>query len=207
MKIDIFSDTVCPWCRIGKQNLHEALKEWQGEEVEVRFRAFQLDPTTPVEGRPFRETMSQKFGSGMDLSQLFGQVVRAGQGAGLHFDFDKVGYMPNTLLSHQVVALAPEGRQEEVMDAIFKAYFEDGRDIGSIDVLLAIAEPFGMETGWLRKELEAKTKLSEVEEDLDFAKQVGITGVPFFILNDKYAVSGAQPPAVFLQAMEKAAQG
>lgn len=208
MIIDIFQDTVCPWCRIGKQNLLEALKEWNGEPVEIRYRAFQLDASTPVEGLPFRETMTRKFGSrGADLNQMFGQVEQAGKAAGVPFDFSKVEYMPNTLLSHQLYALVPQDRQPELLEAIYKAYFEDGRNIGDIETLLEIGEAFGLEKEATRERLVNKEKLPQVEEDLAFAKQVGISGVPFFILNNKFALSGAQPPHVFAQALEKAKQG
>lgn len=207
MIIDIFQDTVCPWCRIGKQNLLEALKEWKDEPVEIRYRAFQLDPTTPVEGLPFRETMAKKFGSaGTDILRMFGQVEQAGKAAGVPFDFSKVEYMPNTLLSHQLYSLVPRERQAELVEAIYKAYFEDGRNIGDIEVLLEIGEAFGLERESTRERLVNKEKLQQVEKDLAFAKEVGITGVPFFIINNKFALSGAQPPHVFVQALEKAKQ-
>ncbi|WP_409343531.1 DsbA family oxidoreductase [Paenibacillus sp. MBLB4367] len=208
MIIDIYQDTVCPWCRIGKQNLQEALKEWQGEPVEIRYHAFQLDPGTPVEGLPFRETMTKKFGAaGSDINRIFGQVEQAGKAAGVNFDFSKVEYMPNTLLSHQLYNLVPEEKQAELVEAIYQAYFEDGRDIGDINVLLEIGESFGLDKESARQQLESKEKLPRVEKDLAFAKEVGITGVPFFILNNKFALSGAQPPNVFAQALEKAKQG
>ena len=107
MKIDIFSDTVCPWCRIGKENLFQALKlREQTGTVDIRWRAFQLDPTTPKEGRPFHESLQAKFGGEDRMKEIFGQVCKVGEACGLPFDFDKIDYSPNTLLSHQLIKIA-----------------------------------------------------------------------------------------------------
>jgi predicted DsbA family dithiol-disulfide isomerase len=204
MQIDIFQDTVCPWCRIGKQNLLQALEGWQGEAVQLRFRAFMLDTTIPPAGLPFRETMAKKFGASTNMDSMFAQVTQAGKAAGLKFDFSRVEYMPNTLLSHQVIALAPQELQLLVVEAINRAYFEEGKNIGDPEVLLTVAAQAGMKAEVLREQITAKKGLDEVEQDLSYAGKVGITGVPFFILNNQYAISGAQPPDVLHQAMEQA---
>ncbi len=204
MVIDIFQDTVCPWCRIGKQNLQTALAEWQGEEVEIRYRAFQLDPTTPLEGHPYQETMLKKMGGTPEqLHSALQRVTDAGQAAGVRFDFSSVQTMPNTILSHQTIALTPEERKQDMVDAIYRAYFEDGKDIGDREVLLRLAEQIGLNREDISARLLAKEGLEEVEEDLEFAGKAGITGVPFFIINNKYALTGAQPAGTFLQALEK----
>lgn len=202
MRIDIFHDTVCPWCRIGKKNVMDAVSQW-GEPVEIRWRAFILDPSIPEQGLPFRETMQRKFGGNADLSQLFGQVARAGEAVGVHFDFDKVQMMPNTRLSHRLIALAPEEKKAEIVEAINRAYFEEGRDTGRLDVLLQVASETGLDADSLRGRLERGEAVDQLEEDLAFGRQAGITGVPFFILNGKYALSGAQPDTAFLQAFER----
>jgi predicted DsbA family dithiol-disulfide isomerase len=207
MIIDIFQDTVCPWCRIGKKNLTDALEKWSGEPVEVRYRAFQLDPTTPLEGRDFRNVMEGKTGGSPErLDQMFSQVTSAGSAVGLHFDFSKVEKMPSTLQSHQLIALAPEESKQQVLDAIYRSYFEEGKDIGDTETLLDIAELAGLDRSDTASRLQTKEGLEQVEEDLAFASQAGITGVPFFVINDKYALTGAQPSSTILQAMEQIAQ-
>lgn len=205
MKIQLFHDTVCPWCRIGKQNLTKALAEWTGEPVELTVRAYMLDPSIPAEGLPFRETMQKKFGGQVDLNQMFAQVVEAGKGAGLHFDFEKVGFMPNSRMSHRLLELVPEESRVALLTAIYKAYFEDGRDIGNIEVLLQLADEAGVGSKELRERLAGGEGEQEVARDLAYGREVGITGVPFFIIDDKYALTGAQPPSVFLQVLQKVA--
>lgn len=207
MVIEIFQDVVCPWCRIGKKHLMDALEQFTDEPVEIRYRAFQLDPNTPTEGLPFQEMMQTKFRAGQDqLEGMFQQVTQAGRAAGLHFDFGKVGFMPNTLKAHQLIAIAPEAMKRELIDALFKAYFEDGQDVGNVDVLLDTAAALGMDREAAAASLKAKTGLEEVEDDLAFAQQVGVTGVPFFIINHKYALTGAQPTTTFLQALQQISQ-
>ncbi|WP_127588435.1 DsbA family oxidoreductase [Paenibacillus koleovorans] len=203
MQIQVFSDTVCPWCRIGKQNLFAALEQW-GQPFELQWRAFQLDPTTPKEGLPFRETMTKKFSGRADLPQLFNQVVQAGKASGVRFDFDRVEFMPNTLLSHQLIELMPGESQTAFVDAVFRAYFEEGQDIGRLEVLLQLAAEVGGDPEQLRARVATGEGEKQVQEDLAFARQVGISGVPFFILNNKYALSGAQPVSAFLQAFQQA---
>jgi predicted DsbA family dithiol-disulfide isomerase len=207
MIIDVYQDTVCPWCRIGKANLFSALAKWEGaDSVTLRWHAFQLDPTTPAEGRDFNQSMVAKMGGPERLKQIFGQVTQAGAASGLHFDFDKVTRMPNTLLSHQLISLAPEEMKLKLIDAIYQAYFEDGRDIGSLDVLVAIAEESQIDGAKLREQLEANEALEAVKADLASAQDYAIRGVPYFILDGKLAVSGAQAADGFLSALKQAAE-
>jgi predicted DsbA family dithiol-disulfide isomerase len=207
MIIDIFQDTVCPWCRIGKKNLTDALDKWTGEDVEIRYRSFQLDPSTPLEGKPYKENMKSKFGDNPErLQGMLQQVTSAGAAVGVNFDFSRVERSPNTLKSHQLILLAPEDKKQDVVDAIYQAYFEEGRDIGNVEVLLEIATEAGIDAESLAERLRAKDGLEQVEDDLEFASKVGITGVPFFIINDKYALTGAQPSSTILQALEQVAQ-
>jgi predicted DsbA family dithiol-disulfide isomerase len=207
MIIDIFQDTVCPWCRIGKKNLTDALEKWSGETVEVRYRAYQLDPSTPLEGRPFQETMKTKMGGTPErLQAMLQQVTSAGAEVGVNFDFARVEKMPNTLKSHQLISLTPEANKQQMVDALYRAYFEEGRDIGDVEVLLEIVEQTGLKKVNFAQRLQTKEGLEQVEDDLAFASQIGITGVPFFIINDKYALTGAQPLSTIMQALEQIAQ-
>ncbi|OAS15208.1 DsbA family oxidoreductase [Paenibacillus oryzisoli] len=204
MRIDIFQDLVCPWCRIGKKNLMDALEKFTAEPVELHYRAYQLDPSTPAEGVDFGKLMRTKFRADESkLQAMLQQVTQAGQVSGLHFDFAQITTMPNTLKAHQLIAIVPEEVKQKLVDDLFRAYFEDGKDIGDIDFLLETASQLGMDPQQIRLQLQAKEGLEEVEDDLEFASQAGVTGVPFFVINQKYALTGAQPATTFLQALEQ----
>lgn len=205
MQIDVFADTVCPWCRIGKRHLELALAEWQGEPVTVNYRSFFLDPTTPPEGRDFRENMLAKGGGRMSLEDFFGAPRQRGAAIGLTFNFDDIEKSPNTMLSHRLAYLTPKEKRGDVLDAIYAAYFEHGRDIGDIDVLVDIATANGLDGAAIREALESEAGTAEVQDDVDYARQVGISGVPFFVFNNKYAFSGAQPPESIRRVMEQVA--
>lgn len=202
MHIDIFSDTVCPWCRIGKANLDKALEQVD-EPVTIRWRTFLLDPTMPEEGRDFRDKMSM-FGSAEQLQQMFAQTAEAGKRAGVDFDFDKISMSPSTFLSHRLIHIAPEEQQLALAEAIMSAYFEEGADIGKLDVLLSIAGGLGLDEAELRKKLDHGDGKSELAQDVSASQHFGIRSVPFFIIDQRVGVSGAQPPDVFLQAFTQA---
>jgi len=209
MIIDLYSDMVCPWCRIGKKNMHDAIMAWSSETnepVDVRYRAFMLDPTLPPEGKPFRETMEAKMGGAARLDPMLQRVTDAGAAIGLTFRFDRITRMPNTLLAHRITAILPEDSRRAWVDAAMDAYFEEGRDIADPDVLLELAAGIGADAGDLRRRLDAGEGLDETDRDFAAAQGMGITGVPFFILNGKYALSGAYPSAQFLAAFRKIAQ-
>jgi predicted DsbA family dithiol-disulfide isomerase len=206
MRIDIFQDTVCPWCRIGKQHLFEAIARWDGEPIDIHYRAFLLDPTTPMEGRP-ASSLIEKFGSEERVSQAHAHVCQAGEACGLNFDFTRIDKFPNTLLSHQLIQVTPNHLETQMVDAIMQAYFEGGKDIGSIDVLVAVAEQVGLNPEETREKLIRGDGVQAVQSDLQFAEEAGISGVPLFILNHRLAVSGAQPVELFLQAFNHAQSG
>ncbi len=205
MQIDLFSDTVCPWCRIGKRHLELALADWDGEPVTVRYRSFFLDPTIPTEGRDFRAHMAAKGGGRVPLEQFFDAPRERGAAVGLTFNFEAIDQAPNTMLSHRLAYLAPEDKRGAVLDALYAAYFEHGRDIGDVDVLVAIAEEQGLDGAAIRAALAGDGGTAEVLADVAFARQVGISGVPFFIFNDQYAFSGAQPPAMIRRVLAQVA--
>ncbi|WP_276353431.1 DsbA family oxidoreductase [Cohnella caldifontis] len=209
MKIDLYSDMVCPWCRIGKKNMYDAIMAWANETnetVDVAFHAFQLDPGLPPEGKPFRDTMEAKMGGAARLDPMLQRVTEAGAGIGLTFRFDRIARMPNTLLAHRITAILPEESRQAWVDAAMDAYFEEGRDIADLDVLLGLAEGIGADAGELRKRLDAGDGTAETDRDFAAARDMGITGVPFFIINGKYALSGAYPSAQFLAAFRQIAQ-
>ncbi|MFB5190560.1 DsbA family oxidoreductase [Alicyclobacillus fastidiosus] len=202
MNIDVFHDTVCPWCRIGQVHLRQAIERWGGEPVNVHYRAFLLDPTTPSEGRPMSDLVA-KLGGQARADEMHARVCSMGEACGVDFTFEQIQRIPNTIRSHQLLKLAPLARQEEVVNALHEAHFSRGQDIGDIDVLVDIAGCLGMDQEAVRDGLVNQTKLTEVLGDLNFAREAGITGVPFFIFDGKYALSGAQPLEVFVQVMEQ----
>ncbi|TMV48129.1 DsbA family oxidoreductase [Paenibacillus mesophilus] len=206
MIIDIFQDTVCPWCRIGKANLFQALAMRGGERPQFRFRAFMLDPSVPKEGLPFMNTMKKKYGEQFSQEGMLGRVVEAGAAAGLHFDFGKVEYMPNTRLSLRLIAISPDEPKAELVDAIHRAYFEEGRNIGERSVLLQIADELGLDSAELGARLDRGEGEAQVEEDFAMARRIGVSGVPFFIVGNKFALSGAQPPESFLKVFGRLEQ-
>lgn len=196
MHIDVYSDVVCPWCRIGKQNLARALQLWaeqSDEPVTVAYHAYQLDPDLPAEGRAFDEIMMRKMGGADSMKRVVDHVTKAGAAVGVTFRFDLITRMPNTRLAHRFVASLPEDMQETAVDALFKAYFEDGADVARIDEVLAVAERIGAWTPDLRARLESGEGEAAVEADIRRARQIGVTGVPFFVFNNRYALSGAYP--------------
>ncbi|MFC5701532.1 DsbA family protein [Cohnella faecalis] len=210
MKIDLYSDMVCPWCRIGKSNLYDALAQWEaatGETIPVTYHAYQLDPSLPPEGKPFKSHMGQKFGGEDKIAPMLARVTEAGAAVGVTFRFDNVTRMPNTVLAHRLTVIVPEDLRAEWVEAVMKAYFEDGLDIASLDVLLAIGNEIdGADTtDWVRR-LESGEGNEEINRDFEMARGMGITGVPFFVVNGKFALSGAYPASQFLAAFRKIAQ-
>ena len=208
MHIDLFSDTVCPWCRIGKRHLELALAEWARETAEpvtLRYRSFFLDPTIPPEGRDFRGHMTAKGGGRVPLEQFFDAPRERGAAVDLTFNFEAIGKAPNTLLSHRLVYIAPEAKRGALLDALYAAYFEFGRDVGDLDVLVDVAAAAGLDATETRTQLAGDAGTAEVLADVEFARQVGISGVPFFIFNDRLAFSGAQPPDAILRVLHQAA--
>lgn len=206
MIVEIFQDTVCPWCRIGKKNLFDAISQWTGEPIFVRYRAYQLNPQTPEGGVPFRSYMESLKGGQQVVEQMLQQVTRAGEAAGLAFRFDKVEKMPNTIASHQLIKSVPEEQRTVIVDAIFQAYFEDGRDIGDKQVLFAIAKEAGIDEERAIEALNTNRYAQEIQEDISFARANQISGVPFFVIDGKLGLSGAHPVENFLKAFRQVAE-
>lgn len=202
MKIDIYQDTVCPWCRIGKAHLQQALSQWTKEPVELAYHAFLLDPTTPPEGRAM-STLVQKLGGQTAADAMHARVCQIGEACDVDFQFDRIDRIPNTVQSHYLVQATPTDRQEEMLEAVYKAYFEEGRDIGQVDVLLDVASALGYEPEATRQAMDSAEVQGRVEADFAFARDAGISGVPFFVFNHRYALSGAQPVEAFLEVLDQ----
>jgi predicted DsbA family dithiol-disulfide isomerase len=204
MRIDVFSDVVCPWCFIGKRRLDAALSEAGIADADIRWHAFQLNPTLPPEGVDRRRYLEEKFGGPVDVERLHRRVSEAGLSAGIEFRFDRIERSPNSFDAHRLLKLVePQGRQHALNEALFKAYFLDGRDLGDRKTLAAIAGDAGVE-GEVAEWLDGGAGAPEVREDLATAAELEISGVPFFIFAGRYALPGAQPPEVFTQALAAA---
>jgi predicted DsbA family dithiol-disulfide isomerase len=195
MQLEIFSDTVCPWCYIGKRRLERALRNRPMPELALRWRAFQLNPGMPAGGMDRRQYMAAKFGSAERAARLFDTVTRVGAEEGIRFAFDRIGRTPNTMKSHRLLALAAQySLQSRLLDRLFSAYFAEGRDIGQSAVLVEIGEEAEL------PRIEVEAALSEdspigttLAEDF-LARRQGINGVPYFVFNGRFGLSGAQEP-------------
>ncbi|MBN3905293.1 MAG: DsbA family oxidoreductase [Nostoc sp. NMS1] len=206
MLIDIFHDTVCPWCRIGKKHLFDALAQWQEQEVYIRWHPFLLDNTVSADGYEFRSFMQNRKGiKAEELQQMFDYTQRAGEAAGVKLDFDKIRLAVNTKLSHQLITLAPANVKNDVVEAIYQAYFEDGLNIGDINVIVAIGTAYQMDATELKLQLNDRDVVDAVVAESTFARLNGINSVPFFIMNNQVKVNGSHSVEVFLETLNRAA--
>lgn len=205
--IDIVSDTVCPWCFVGKRRLEQALAQMaDAPEVTVTWRPFQLNPDMPREGADRKTHLRAKFGGDERFKQMYDAITEAGKSVQIPFAFDKVERTPNTIDSHRLIDRAGKtGHQDAVVEALFRTYFVEGRDIGDIDVLVDIATSAGLDAGEVRAYLESDEDIERMRAEDRKAREMGVQGVPCFIVNQKYAISGAQEPAAFLQVFERIA--
>ena len=202
MIIDIISDTICPWCFIGKRRLERALTLAPQPELEVIWHPFQLNPDMPAAGMDRREYLRLKFGDERG-SGAYDAIQEAGTGEGIDFNFAGIRRTPNTLDSHRVVRLAADyGLQDSVVESLFQAYFVDGRDSSDRITLLDVGALAGVERGRLAEYLESDEGVAEVEREDQMARRMGVQGVPCFIFDRKYVISGAQSPELLVQAFE-----
>ncbi|MGE0093530.1 MAG: DsbA family oxidoreductase [Alphaproteobacteria bacterium] len=206
MQIDVVSDTICPWCYIGKRRLERALAASDGPHAWIGWRPFQLNPDMPVEGMERETYLAKKFGSRERAERVYAPIVDAGREEGIAFAFDRIKRTPNTLMSHRLIRIAGKmGRQNEAVDGLFRAYFEEGRDIGDLTVVSDVARDAGMDRDEIHAYLETDADLDRVRAEDAFARELGIQGVPCFIIERSVVLSGAQPPDVFQQAFATAA--
>ncbi len=202
IRIDVVSDVACPWCYVGKKHLETALTSLSETEADIHWHPFQLDPTVPEEGADKEEHYTQKFGSMDRFDMLSQRVVQAGKNAGIDFHFDRLSRIPNTLKLHALVAEAnKEGFGARLNEAFLSAYFEKGIDLTSPDEIVRIVSDFGWSEEKTRAIIEDKEAHTRVLQEINHYQNLGVNAVPFFIINNKYALSGAQPPEVFAQAL------
>lgn len=206
IKLDILSDPVCPWCYIGKSNLDRALEANPNHTFEIEWHPFQLNPDMPAEGRDRREYLETKFGGKARAVEVYARVEEAARDAGLQIDFGAIPRIPNTLNAHRLIHWAGlEGRQTAVVSALFRAYWTQGRDIGDIATLVAIAGECGLDMAMTERLLGTDADAEDIQARDHHARQRGVSGVPCFIIANQYVVSGAQPPQVWAQVIEELA--
>lgn len=202
MQIDVFHDTVCPWCRIGKKYLFDALSEYKGKAVEIRWHPFLLDNSVPSEGSEFRNFMQQRKGMSLQqLQQMFDYTKQMGEAAGVILDFENVRLAVNTTLSHQLIELAPEPLKSKVVEEIYRAYFESGLNLGSIDIIIRIAKSCGIDSPEILQQLNDKKSRDAVVTESNKARKLGINSVPFFIINNEVKISGSRSKETFLREL------
>jgi len=203
MQLDIFSDTICPWCYVGKRRLARALAQRPQPKMTVRWRAFQLNPGMPPEGMARERYIDAKFGSQERAKRIYEAVSAVGAGEGITFNFEGIMRTPNTLMSHRLLRRAArDDVQDIVLDQLFQAYFVDGRDIGSIRVLAEIGDTAGLADTDEFLASEEESEAVRAEDGL--ARRQGINGVPCFIFNQRFLLSGAQEPESFFQLFDLA---
>jgi predicted DsbA family dithiol-disulfide isomerase len=204
IKVDIWSDVQCPWCYIGKRKFEEGAKLF-GDEVEVEYHSFELAPDTPVDfdGSP-ADYLAQRKGLGMaQVEQMLERVTGIAKSVGLDYDYDHV-HQTNTVISHELLHFAKsKGRQLEMKERLLEAYFINGEHVGRIPDLVEIAADLGFERAEVTEALETHRYLADVKADVAQAAEYGINGVPFFVIDGKYGVSGAQEAQTFATVLEK----
>ena len=205
VKVDIVSDVVCPWCYIGKRRMEKAIATLAGEvDVQLEYHPFELNPDAPKEGRNQKEYLAAKFGSDEKYKEITGYVTQVAAEEGLKFNFDKQKISPNTRDAHRIIMLAKEsGKQLEAKEAFMKAYFEEGVDLTKKENLIAVAVQVGLDKDKIAALLDSEDGIEEIEMEEYTYQQRGVRGVPFFIINNKYGISGAQPADVFANAIRQ----
>jgi predicted DsbA family dithiol-disulfide isomerase len=208
LQIDIISDVVCPWCYIGKKKLDQALTSLPDDiEIKIDWRPFQLAPEIPDEGSNFKEHLSAKFGSIQQLDSMFQRLKGIGESVGINFQMDAIQTTPNTLKLHALLEEARStGLQTEFSMKLFKAYFEEGKNLSDPEIVKSIWKEMGWELETFDSIWSDSESKSEIKREIEYYQRNGISGVPFFIIDNQFGVSGAQDSSVFLDFIQKALQ-
>jgi len=208
LTIDVVSDVVCPYCYLGKRRLERALTLAAEVDVVVRWRPHRLDPTIPPEGIDREEYMTAKFGSLAAIEPAHQRLVESGRAEGIDYRFERIRRAPDTVNAHRLARWAvPSGRQGAMVERLFAAYFTEGRDVGDLGVLAGLAGEVGLDPVAVAARLASDEDRDAVIAEIDNAYRIGVTGVPCFILDQRYAVVGAQSAEVIAGAIRQAAGG
>lgn len=205
--IDIYSDIVCPWCYVGKRRLERTLTSVAGD-ILVTWRPFQLNPTMPPDGMDRKAYLEAKFGSLEAFGRMEEQLLAAGRDEQIPFAFEKIQRTPNTFAAHRLVwHAAQQGKQDEVVEALFRGYFLEGKDIGDAKALTQMAAEAGLGRTEIEEFLASDKGVVEVKAEEAVGRRLGIRGVPYFVFNGRIPISGAQPPDIIVSAIRQAKQG
>lgn len=208
MKVEVWSDYVCPFCYIGKRQLENAIADsgYKGQ-IEVEYKSFLLDPTTPIDAQgSVYESLAKKFNTSVDeAKKMTAGVAERAKEVGLDYNFEAMK-TANTTAAHRLAKWASEqGKGAEFNERLMQAYFLEGQTIGLPNVLAALAEEVGLDSQQALQVIHSTNYEAEMERDIYEAQQIGVRGVPFFVFDNKYGISGAQPQALFEQTIDKAA--
>jgi len=204
MQIDVISDPICPWCYVGKRRLERALALRPEIAFDVRWRPFQLDPSTPAQGVDRKTHLERKFGSLEKLKPIHAALVQAGAQEGIAFAFEKIARTPNTINAHRLIRWAHSmGVQDQVVELLFHRYFVEGADIGDIEVLKRVGAEAGMDDELIEELLNSEADRELVEREDSLARKIGINGVPTYFIGGKVLVTGAQDPQHLARVIDR----
>ena len=207
VKLDILSDPICPWCYIGKTNLDKALAAIPDHPFVIEWHPFQLNPDMPDEGMDRREYLEGKFGGKEGAVRAYAPVVEHAEKAGLNINFEAMKRTPNTLDAHRLIHWAGiEGKQTTAVDALFRAYFVEGRDIGDHEVLADIADGIGLDASVVLKLLKSDADREDIRKRDAHSREMGVNSVPTFIVANQHAVPGAQPAELWEKVINEIKQ-
>jgi predicted DsbA family dithiol-disulfide isomerase len=206
LTIDIYSDIVCPWCYVGKRRLERALAQLNGgAHARITWRPFQLNPTMPSDGMDRTAYLKAKFGSLENFGRMEEQLLAAGVEERIPFAFEKIQRTPNTFVAHRLVWYAEQqGKQDAMVEALFRGYFLEGKNIGDVTTLTHVAAEAGLDRTETEEFLESEKGVVEVKAEEAVGRRLGIRGVPYFVINGAVAISGAQPPDIFVSVIQQA---
>lgn len=203
IKLDILSDPICPWCYIGKTQLDRALEQTPDHPFTIEWHPFQLNPDMPESGMDRRAYLEAKFGGKEGAIKVYGQIAAHAESIGINIDFGAIKKTPNTIDAHRLIHWAGiEGKQSFVIQALFKAYFKEGRDIGDADTLADIADAGDMDAAVVRKLLASDADVQDIRDRDAHSREMGISSVPTFIVANQHAVPGAHPPEMWLNVIK-----
>lgn len=205
LTIDVISDVVCPWCYLGKRRLARALDLVPDTDISVRWRPFRLDPTIPPKGIDRQTYLTKKFGSVEAIADSHRHLTDRGRDEGIDYRFDRITRSPNTVDAHRLIRwAAPGGLEDDMVERLFAAYFSEGLDVGDAEVLARLAGETGLDRSEIVARLAGEEDRAEVVAEIDNAYRIGVSGVPCFIIEQRYAVIGARPPEAIVRVIEQA---
>ncbi|MGR3637328.1 MAG: DsbA family oxidoreductase [Shimia sp.] len=204
IKLDILSDPICPWCLIGKTRLEKAMEAEGDHPFTIEWHPFQLNPDMPKEGMDRREYLETKFGGKENAVRVYGEIARHAEEEGIDIDFAAIQRTPNTVDAHRLIHWAGiENKQNDVVNALFKAYFKEGRDIGNAEVLSDLADSAGMDAAVVAKLLSSDSDIESIQQRDAHSREMGVNSVPTFIVANQHAVPGAQSVELWRQVMNE----